>query len=46
MLKKAISNTGEGEIVINANELKQGMYVYSLLVDNQLVDTKRMVLTY
>jgi hypothetical protein len=45
MLKKAINTAGESEIVINANELKPGMYIYSLLIDNQLIDTKRMVLT-
>ncbi|MDR0566215.1 MAG: tail fiber domain-containing protein [Prevotellaceae bacterium] len=45
ILKKAINSAGDGEIVINANALKRGMYIYSLLVDDELIDTKRMVLT-
>lgn len=37
--------TGYGNITINGSELKTGMYIYSLLADGQLIDTKRMVLT-
>ncbi len=37
--------TRSGNISINGNELKPGMYLYSLLADGQLIDTKRMVLT-
>lgn len=37
--------TGYGNITINGNELKAGMYMYSLIADGQLIDTKRMVLT-
>jgi hypothetical protein len=37
--------TGYGNITINGNELKAGMYMYSLITDGQLIDTKRMVLT-
>jgi hypothetical protein len=40
-----IDITTGGKITISANEFKAGMYLYSLLVDGQLVDTKRMVLT-
>lgn len=40
-----LSNTTTGSITINGNELKPGMYMYSLITDGQLVDTKRMVLT-
>lgn len=36
---------GYGNITINGSELKAGMYMYSLIVDEQLIDTKRMVLT-
>ena len=35
-----------GVITIEGNDLKAGMYLYSLLVDDQLIDTKRMVLTF
>jgi len=34
-----------GNVTINGNEFKAGMYMYSLIVDGQLIDTKRMVLT-
>lgn len=34
-----------GEITINGFELKPGMYMYSLVVDETLIDTKRMILT-
>jgi len=40
-----LSQRGEGSIVISGGELKAGMYMYSLIIDGQLVDTKRMVLT-
>lgn len=36
---------GQGYITVNSNELKPGMYLYSLIADGQLIDTKRMVLT-
>jgi len=35
-----------GVITIEGNDLVAGMYLYSLLVDDQLIDTKRMVLTF
>ncbi len=41
----ALSLTGYGNITINGSELKAGMYMYSLIADGQLIDTKRMVLT-
>ena len=37
--------TSTGNITINGNELKPGMYLYSLITDRQLIDTKRLVLT-
>lgn len=40
-----IHELGLGSIVINGSELNAGMYIYSLLVDNQIIDTKRMILT-
>lgn len=40
-----IFQKGSGSISINANELKAGMYIYSLIIDGSLIDTKRMVLT-
>lgn len=39
-----IQQAGQGSIEINANELKAGMYIYTLLVNEKEVDTKRMIL--
>ena len=36
---------GHGKIVIDAKQLKAGIYLYSLIIDGGLIDTKRMVLT-
>jgi len=36
---------GNGNITINAGELNPGMYMYSLITDGQVIDTKRMILT-
>lgn len=36
---------GQGNIIVSASTLEAGMYLYSLVVDNQLIDTKRMILT-
>lgn len=35
----------KGSITIDANSLYPGMYLYSLVVDNKEVDTKRMIIT-
>lgn len=39
-----IRTAGSGQIVINGRELKAGMFIYSLLVNNKEVDTKKMIL--
>jgi len=36
---------GKGSITISGNELKAGMYMYSLIIDGKEIDTKRMILT-
>jgi hypothetical protein len=40
-----VNGRGNTSVVIPANQLGAGMYIYSLLVDNQVIDTKRMILT-
>ncbi|MEO8146408.1 MAG: T9SS type A sorting domain-containing protein [Bacteroidia bacterium] len=40
----ALSQTGKGQATINANELAQGTYTYTLEVNGTSVDTKLMVL--
>jgi hypothetical protein len=41
----SLNLSGYGNITLNGGELKAGMYMYSLIVNGQLIDTKRMVLT-
>ena len=40
-----INTKGAGNIIIQAQELQAGMYMYTLLVNNTIVDTKKMILT-
>ncbi len=40
-----LSATGAGNVIINGSELKAGMYLYTLITNNSIVDTKRMILT-
>lgn len=40
-----VYHQGKNTITIKANEFKPGIYMYSLLVDGKLVDTKRMIIT-
>lgn len=41
----SVSSFGNGTITINGNELTPGMFIYSLIVDEKIIDTKRMILT-
>lgn len=38
-----ISKKGEGEITVYANDLSNGIYTYSLVVDGSTIDSKKMV---
>ena len=40
-----LTTFGQGELTIDGGTLRAGMYLYSLIANEQLVDTKRMVLT-
>jgi hypothetical protein len=40
-----VADRGDVHVEISASELSAGMYLYSLLADGKVVDTKRMVLT-
>ena len=40
-----ISQTGVNTIIVQGAELTAGMYLYSLVIDNEMMDTKRMILT-
>lgn len=43
--KYDISVFGEGNVTISANELYAGTFLYSLVVDGKLIDTKQMIIT-
>ena len=40
-----INSNGAGSIQIKGSEFAAGMYLYALIVGNELIDTKRMILT-
>lgn len=40
-----LTETGQGVIIIEGSELPAGMYLYSLIADGVIVDTKQMILT-
>lgn len=40
-----INANGNGSVVVNGSELYAGMYLYALIVDGALIDSKKMVLT-
>jgi hypothetical protein len=40
----AINGTGAGQLTVQTAQLAAGTYMYSLIVDGNLIDTKRMVL--
>jgi hypothetical protein len=40
-----LTQKGLGSITISGSELAAGMYLYTLLIDNKIIDTKRMILT-
>lgn len=40
-----VNQRGTGNVTINANEFVSGMYLYSLVCDGKIVDTKQMLLT-
>ena len=40
-----ITTFGTGSVIIKAGVMDAGMYLYTLIADGQVVDTKRMILT-
>jgi hypothetical protein len=40
-----LSESGKGEVTVSANELVQGTYTYTLVVNGSAIDTKLMVIT-
>jgi len=41
----AIQENGEGQLTVNAHSLSAGTYLYSLLVNGELIATEKMILT-
>jgi len=41
----SLTQTGINTITVYGSELPAGMYLYTLVVDNEIIDTKRMILT-
>ncbi|MCF6332825.1 MAG: tail fiber domain-containing protein [Draconibacterium sp.] len=41
----AINQPGTGNVIISGNEFTPGMYLYSLVCDGVIIDTKQMLLT-
>ena len=44
LFTKQIDKLGNGSVSISGNELEAGMYIYTLSVDGQEIDSKRMIL--
>lgn len=41
----ALTERGESSVTVNGGQLAAGMYLYSLIADGKVIDTKRMILT-
>lgn len=41
----SISERGKGTVTIQGSEFNAGMYLYALIADGKVIDTKRMILT-
>ncbi len=45
ILSYNLKERGNGSKIIQASELKAGMYLYTLIADGNIIDSKRMILT-
>lgn len=45
MFQKELAGRGNASVTLQGGELPAGMYLYSLIVDGKVIDTKRMILT-
>jgi hypothetical protein len=41
----SLEGTGESSLTISGNQYRPGMYLYSLIIDQKEIDTKRMILS-
>ena len=44
VLKLPIGTKGQNEIHVDTYKLPNGIYIYSLVIDGRLIDTKRMII--
>ena len=44
VLKLPIGTKGQNEIYVDTYKLPNGIYIYSLVTDGRLIDTKRMII--
>ena len=40
-----VSQRGDAAVTIPGNEFPAGMYIYTLIADGKVIDTKRVILT-
>lgn len=45
MMQKKLTDRGHASVTVQGGELPAGMYLYSLIADGKVIDTKRMILT-
>lgn len=45
LFQQSIDERGETSLTINAHKLPAGLYIYTLVVNNQLIDSKKMLIT-
>lgn len=45
LMRYELSTFGKNSIIIGANELYAGTFLYSLVVDGKIIDTKQMIIT-
>lgn len=41
----SVVERGKGNVIIKGSEFNAGMYLYALIADGEVIDTKRMILT-
>jgi len=46
IVTKEVVETGSGELEVDCSRLSKGIYLYSLIVDGNLIDSKRMIVSY
>ena len=45
LIQKKLTDRGYASVTLHGGELPAGMYLYSLIADGKVIDTKRMILT-